>query len=211
MSVSMSSSAWDDRYAASDAVWSRTPNMWVEQVTADLAAGTALDLAAGEGRNSIWLAERGWRATAVDFSAVALDRAHAWATDRLGPDVDRLTTVTADLLDYRPTATYDLVLVVYLQLAAEQRRAILRCAASAVANEGTLLVIAHDSENITRGYGGPQDPAVLYTAEDVAADVAGLGLVPVRLERVTRSVATSDGARDALDALAVLRRPGRGG
>jgi SAM-dependent methyltransferase len=204
--MSMSSDSWDERYSASSAVWSTTPNMWVEQVSAGLPAGTALDLAAGEGRNAIWLVEHGWRATAVDFSAVALERARSCAVDRLGPAADQLTTVTADLLDYEPEATYDLVLVVYLQLAAEQRRDVLRRAASAVADEGTLLVVAHDSHNLSGGYGGPQDPALLYTADDVAADLADTGLSAVRLEQVRRRVETAEGPRDALDALAVLHR-----
>jgi len=205
--MSMTSGMWDERYAASEAVWSTTPNMWVEQVTTSLPVGTALDLAAGEGRNALWLAERGWQATAVDFSSVALDRARQWAQQRLGEDASRLTTVVADLREYRPDPTFDLVLVVYLQLPRELRRPILRMAAGAVAAGGTLLVVAHDSENLAAGFGGPQDPAVLYSARDVAADVEGLGLVAERLEQVRRDVPTDGGVRTALDAVAVLRRP----
>ena len=68
-------------------------------------------------------------------------------------------------------------------------------------------MVAHDSTNLTDGVGGPQDPRVLYTAQDVADDVAGLGLRPVRLERVRRPVTMPDGAqREALDALALFRR-----
>jgi len=204
--ASMTSQMWNERYAASQAVWSITPNVWVEQVAADLPAGTALDLAAGEGRNALWLAERGWRATAVDFSAVALDRARTWAAQRLGPGADRLATVVADLLEYTPDAQFDLVLVVYLQLPADQRGTILRTAARAVAPGGHLLVVAHDSDNLAHGYGGPQDPAVLYTAEDVTADVAGLGLDVVRAEAVRRPVDTPAGPRHAIDVLAVFSR-----
>ena len=123
----MDSSHWDERYAASDLVWSATPNMWVEQLTADLTPGTAVDLAGGEGRNALWLAERGWQATVVDFSQVALDRAQQWAAERLGADAHRLRTEQADLLAYAPPArAYDLVLVVYLQVPADQRRPVMR-------------------------------------------------------------------------------------
>ena len=199
---------WDERYAANDAVWSRTPNVWVEQVTSGLMPGNALDLAAGEGRNGLWLAENGWDATAVDFSQVALDRAATWAAQRLGDGPGRLITVVADLLEYRPTSTFDLVLVVYLHLPAAQRRKVLRQAAAPAVGPGSLLlVVAHDSTNLTDGVGGPQDPGVLYTAQDVADDIAGLGLAPVRLERVRRLVTTPDGAqREAVDALALFGR-----
>ena len=64
----MDADAWDQRYAASELVWSREPNQFVASELADLPPGTAVDLAAGEGRNAIWLASRGWSATAVDFS-----------------------------------------------------------------------------------------------------------------------------------------------
>ena len=67
----MDSQGWNDRYARKDLVWSADPNALVAAETAVLSPGRALDLASGEGRNAIWLAERGWRVTAVDFSAVA--------------------------------------------------------------------------------------------------------------------------------------------
>ena len=71
----MDAEQWDQRYDQADLVWSAAPNRWVEEVTGSLSPGRVLDLAAGEGRNALWLAGRGWRATAVDFSRVALDRA----------------------------------------------------------------------------------------------------------------------------------------
>ena len=54
----MDATLWDDRYAASDLVWSAEPNPTVATLPADLPPGRALDVAAGEGRNAIWLAER---------------------------------------------------------------------------------------------------------------------------------------------------------
>ena len=66
---------WDERYSGSDLVWSATPNRWVADFAAGLVPGRALDVAGGEGRNSLWLIESGWDATIVDFSEVALDRA----------------------------------------------------------------------------------------------------------------------------------------
>jgi hypothetical protein len=48
-------------------VWSAEPNAFVAAETAALAPGRALDLAGGEGRNAIWLAERGWRVMLVEF------------------------------------------------------------------------------------------------------------------------------------------------
>ena len=211
------STAWDDRYAAVDLVWSATPNAVVARETADLPPGRALDLAAGEGRNAIWLAERGWRVTAVDFSAVATDRTRRLAAERLGTQAARVEAVTADLMTWSPEpGGADLVVLAYLQLGAEQRRHAHRLAATALAPGGTFLLVAHHSDNLTEGVGGPQDAGVLFTEADVVADLDGTGLVVDRAERVERVVVAegagthrAGGAADrvALDVLVRAQRP----
>lgn len=204
----MDSVQWDQRYAASDLVWSATPNMWVEEVASALAPGRALDLAAGEGRNALWLVEQGWEATAVDFSPVATERSLAWAKERLGAAAPRFTAYTADLLQLRPTDQgFDLVMVVYLQIPAEDRWLVLRAAVQSVAPGGRLLVVAHHSDNLDDGVGGPQDPGVLYSQADVVDDLDGTGFVIERAERVLRPVQTADGPLRAIDTVVVARRP----
>lgn len=198
---------WDERYASTELVWSADPNLFVRDEVAGLAPGRALDLAAGEGRNSIYLASIGWRVTAVDFSAVALDKGRRLAAGlEDASSADRLEWVVADLRTYAPeAAAYDLVLLCYLQLPAADRAAALRAATSALAPGGTLLVIAHALANLTEGTGGPQDPSVLYEPGDVVEALpAEAGLVIERADRVTRPV---EGHRDAIDTLVRARRP----
>jgi hypothetical protein len=96
------------------------------------------------------------------------------------------------------------VLLVYLQLPGGERQQIVRAAAEAVAPGGTFLLVAHDSRNLEHGYGGPKEPAVLYTAEDVVADLNGLEVE--RAELVERSVDAPEGEQVALDALVRARR-----
>ena len=183
-------------------MWSAAPNQWVEQLTADLPVGRVLDLAGGEGRNALWLADRGWQATVVDFSQVALDGVRELAAKRFGAGDQRVTILQADARTYQPTpGSFDLVLLVYLHVPADDRRTVARSAASAVAPGGRLLVVAHDSKNLVGGFGGPQDPRLLYTADDVAADLIGTGLAIERSEAVLRTVVTDDGLRDAIDAV----------
>ena len=195
---------WNRRYAGTELLWTARPNRFLVGEADDLRPGRALDLACGEGRNAVWLAEQGWRVTGVDFSDVALAKARELAAAR-GVEAD---WVQADLLDYRPERrAYDLVLLFYLQLPADQRREIVRAAADAVAAGGTLLVVAHDSSNLEHGHGGPKEAAVLYTAADVVSDLDGSRLEIERAEWVERPVATTDGDETALDALVRARRP----
>ena len=87
----------------------------------------------------------------------------------------------------------------YLPLPALQRRAVFERAAAAVAPGGTLLVVGHDSTNPGCGWGGPQDPDVLYGPEDISVDVDELQIVTA--ERVKRHVRTDEGDKVAIDAL----------
>jgi SAM-dependent methyltransferase len=178
------------------------PNRFVFAELAALAPGRALDLGCGMGRNAVWLAEGGWDVTAVDFSDVAVRRARRLAARR-GVRVEWLR---ADLRNYAPPeGAFDLVLLAYVHLPREERRLVLRRAAAALAPGGTLLAVGHDLRNLTEGWGGPSNPDVLYTPDDLVADLEGLAIE--RAERVTRTVETDEGEAEAVDALVRAQRP----
>jgi SAM-dependent methyltransferase len=192
---------WDARYAAADLVWSAEPNRFVEAETKHLSPGRALDLAAGEGRNAIWLAERGWVVTAVDYSRVALDKAASIAAAHNVA----IETVEADVTTYEPDAgAFDLVLVAYLQTPVTDRVAWVRHAMNALKPGGTLLIVGHDRTNLEHGYGGPQDPEVLATPDGLASMLDGLEIE--KAECVERVVDTPEGARVAIDHVVRARR-----
>ena len=194
---------WDDRYASTDLVWTAEPNVFVVRELAGLQPGRALDLGAGEGRNAIWLAEHGWQVTAVDFSGVALAKAAQLAAGR---GVTGITWDAADLRGYQPPpGSFDLVLLAYIHLPPAESDALLHAAATALAPGGTLLVIGHDRDNIAHGYGGPQEPTVLYQAAEVVAALPGLIIVQAGQER--RPVPADDGERTAIDTLVRAQRP----
>jgi SAM-dependent methyltransferase len=159
---------WNARYAAEE-LWPVEPNVYVAEVVPGLAPGRALDVACGEGRNAIWLAQQGWDVTAFDFADVAIERARTRA-EQAGVDI---AFTVADALDAdMPRASFDLVLLCFLQLPDKERRPVWARAAQAVAPGGTLLVIGHDTRNVTDGVGGPKDAAVCYTAADITAVVS---------------------------------------
>jgi SAM-dependent methyltransferase len=187
---------WDRRYADSEFLWTVEPNRFVVQELHDLPPGRALDLACGEGRNAVWLAQQGWRVTAVDFSPVGLAKARRLA-DARGVNV---RWVLADLMQYQPQPSgYELVLVAYLHVAPTERAAVLRTACSGLATGGEILVVGHDVTNLTEGVGGPQDPALLYSPATIAAELPGLAVQ--RAERVRRPVDVNGQLHDAIDTL----------
>jgi SAM-dependent methyltransferase len=180
---------WDQRYAEKQQ-WSSDPNALVAELLTDLPPGDAVDLAAGEGRHALWLACRGWRVTAVDFSEVGLARG------RSQPGAERVTWVTADVLGWSaPPESLALVLLAYLHLPVEEFVGLLRRAVGWLRPGGRLLSLGHDVDNLNHGVGGPQVPEILHSVERLNA-IAGL-LDVDRFEQVTRQ--TPDGA--AVDTL----------
>lgn len=192
----MDSATWDQRYGGADFVWKTEPNQFLVVEAADMAPGRALDLACGEGRNAVWLAERGWRVTGVDFSPVGLAKAGRLAKEH---DVE-VEWVEADVVEWEPPgAAFDLVIVFYLHLSAIERRRVLAHAQDALAPGGTLLVVGHDTSNLIHGYGGPQDPTVLFTPDEIALELDRLRIT--RADHVERHVDTDQGPKVAIDAL----------
>jgi len=195
----MNSDDWDTRYreaAQSRAtVWSLEPNEWVVEVLADMTPGVAVDLAAGEGRNALWLASLGWQVTAVDFAGVGL-AAGAARAEQSGVVV---SWRQADATTWASAEPVDLVLIAYLQLPRAELARVIRNATSALAPGGTLALIAHDRANTV---GGPQDPDVLTTVADLTDAATGLDIVDCR----QRERVTSNGT--ALDTVLIARAMG---
>lgn len=178
----MDATAWDERYAGTERLWSAGPNRFLPDLVKSLPKGRALDLACGEGRNAIWLAQEGWQTVGVDFSVTAIER--AWDAARaFHCDCD---FVVADLRDWKVTGDFDLITEFYLHVPKSELRVIRHRAIEALRPAGRYIVVGHDVENLERGIGGPQDPSLLHTIESVSADLDGLEIeVADQLRRPT--------------------------
>jgi SAM-dependent methyltransferase len=195
---------WDEKYAGIEFQSALPPSQFVAAELAGLAPGRALDLAAGHGRHTVWLAEHGWQVTAVDFSRVGLDKARELSAAR-GVGDGQVDWVVADLDDYRPAReAFDLVLMAYFQVGAVLRAKVLAGAATALAPGGTLLAVGHDLTNLAEGVGGPRYPEVLYTPEEITAELRGLRIV--RAGRVRRAVEHDGIPATAIDTLVRAER-----
>ncbi len=158
-------SRWNKRYAAKELIWSAGPNALLASELTGLSPGRALDAACGEGRNGLWLAEQGWTVTAVDFSDVAISKGRQIA-ERRGLQLDwQVADISRDPI---PQRHYDLVVVLYLHTDSTERALWLPRLIGAVAPGGTFFYLGHDPENIAHGQGGPQDPDLLPSADEIA-------------------------------------------
>ena len=164
--------AWDARYAAQPWMFGQAPNRYLESWGPRLPArGRALALGDGEGRNGVWLAERGLEVTAVDWSATGLGRATALAESR----GVRLATHAADLVQWSwPDAGFDLIAWIFLHLPPADREVVAARAVQALAPGGMLVLECFSPAQNGRRSGGPREPALLWTR--AMADTAFAGL-----------------------------------
>jgi SAM-dependent methyltransferase len=156
--------AWDERYRSQPEIWSGDPNAALVAEVADLPPGTALEAGAGEGGDAFWLASRGWKVTAADISAVAIERAAKRASER-GLTIDWLR---ADLATVPAPGTYDLVTAHFLHVPKPEQPSLFRHLATAVAPGGTLLIVGHDVRDMAEmGHSGLDEYG--WTADGVTA------------------------------------------
>ncbi|MHB8189570.1 MAG: class I SAM-dependent methyltransferase [Ferrimicrobium sp.] len=194
----MDSAQWDERYQSTDQLWSDRPNQFLAPSIEHLTPGDALDVAAGEGRNALWLARHGWRTTAVDFSSVACQR----SAKRAEAEQLELATVHADLREWEPPArAFDLICVFYYHPPRSERIALFGRLMDALRPGGTFLAVGHDRRNVAEGTGGPQDPRVLWDAAELIEDLKG----PLIVEQA-RCIPRSVEDLVALDTIVQIRR-----
>ena len=190
-SADLDAAGWDERYRAKDRLWSAAANLFVADRLSTMVPGTGLDLAAGDGRNAIWLAERGWSVTAIDFSEVAVERGRTLT--------DRVDFVVGDVRTWSSDESFDLVLISYLHLPMDEMRSVVASASARLASGGELFMIGHDRSNIERGTGGPQDPEILWSVGEVTSRIDSLTVIEAQVVR--RPVETENGQISARDAL----------
>lgn len=191
---------WDARYRKAPDLWTHEPNALLAQFAAPLQPGRAVDVGAGDGRNAIWLATHGWGVTAIDVSAVALERASQRADARGA----RLECVVADWRDHPlGEASLELVVVSFMHPQPGDRDALFGRAARALVAGGHLFTVGVALAD--HGRRGPPDADRLYTPQRLRDSLHGLDVV--RCEEHSYEQHDSSGRRTVTDVVAIARRP----
>ncbi|MCB1246472.1 MAG: class I SAM-dependent methyltransferase [Acidimicrobiia bacterium] len=195
----MDSAAWNARYEAAGLVWSRGPNQFLPGLVEGVIPGSALDLACGEGRNALWLAEEGWEVTAVDFSDVGIDKAKALTPTPLD---GHISWVVGDVTEWEPEQSFDLIAVFYLHLPRDAFTRLLDRAVGWIAPGGRLVGVGHAVRNLADGVGGPQVPDILWDEDLFTPALDDFE----RLELGERLRVVDDLDRPAIDLVVNARR-----
>lgn len=168
---------WDERYSSDDYAYGTEPNAFLAARASRLPRGRMLCLGEGEGRNAVWLAEQGHEVTAVDASAVGLEKARRLAASR----GTTITTVHADLAEYpiEPGA-WDGIVSIFCHLPLTLRADLHRRCVAGLRPGGLMLLEAYTPRQVGRGTGGPPSAELMMDAQTLRAELAGLDLMELQ-------------------------------
>lgn len=165
---------WDARYVGGEYVFGLEPNRWLAAHEHLLRRRMRAFLPGdGEGRNGVWLAERGLAVTTVDASPVGVDKARQLAASR-GVKLD---SHVADLREWKyPASAYDLVVLAFVHVEAGERAGLHAEVAATLCPGGHLLLEGFTPAHLGRK-GGPKTADRMFTAPILADDFSALDIL----------------------------------
>ena len=203
----MDAKYWDDKYETPDYIYTKVVNRFVKEYCEPLTPGTALDIAGGEGRNTVWLATQGWRVENVDFSQNALDKCVALAKEE-GVE-GFIDTNCASVLEFEPNETpVDLAVIAYLQIPQKDLEVAIKRVAKHVKPGGHLMGVWHSRDNLEHSFGGPRDPEVLPNPELITKYLEGEGFEILDCRNRDGQIQTREGLKPSVTAVLFARKLG---
>jgi cyclopropane fatty-acyl-phospholipid synthase-like methyltransferase len=169
---------WEERYSTPDYLFGREPARFLVEHADLLRPGqTALAVADGEGRNSVFMARKGLKVTALEYAPSALRKARALA-DEAGVSVEFREV---DVLEHDWAETFDLVVGIFIQFVGpEARPALFEGMKQSVKPGGLILLHGYTPRQVDYGTGGPPYPENMYTEAQLRADFAGWEILECR-------------------------------
>ena len=198
----MDKAFWDSKYSVDEYVYTKDVNRFVQEHLSDLSPGKMIDLAGGEGRNTVFFAERGWQAENIDLSSVGLEKCQKLAAEKNVSDL--VFTTNASALDFvSQLAPVDLGVCAYLQIPqAELTIAITRLVEN-IKPGGVFFGVWHALENLKDGFGGPQNPEVLPWETSMTSLLSSLPLKITFVANRDGQVQTKEGLKPSITLTAM--------
>jgi SAM-dependent methyltransferase len=198
----MDKAYWDSKYSVDEYIYTKDVNRFVKEHLTDLAPGKMIDLAGGEGRNTVFFAEKGWQAENVDLSSVGLEKCEKLAAEKKVSDL--VFTTNASALDFESKlAPVDLGLVAYLQIPQADLAVAIERLVFNIKPGGVFFGVWHALENLKDGFGGPQNPDFLPSEESITALLSSLPLEIAFVTNRDGQVQTKEGLKPSITLTAM--------
>jgi SAM-dependent methyltransferase len=162
---------WDERYSAEEYIYGKDPNEFLANAADKIPKGKVLCVAEGEGRNAVFLAERGYEVVAVDASGVGLEKARKLAAER-GVSIQ---TIVSDLshFDIEPES-WDGVVSIFAHLPPSVRKELHKKIVNGLRPGGVLILEAYRPDQLNYKTGGPPTAEFMMTLESLEDELKGL-------------------------------------
>ena len=171
---------WNERFAKPEFAYGKEPNKFFKQEIEKLPPGKLLLLGEGEGRNGVFAALLGWQVDAVDWSEAGKEKADKFAEEKKV----KINYAVKDLSNYTPEENnYDAVGLIFLHLDSELREAVHQKAAASLKSGGVIILESYSKDQIKNNSGGPKNPNLLYSLEEIFSDFADLDIISFSKEK----------------------------
>ncbi len=164
---------WDERYSNPEYVYGTEPNQFLAAHFNKIPKGRVLEIGAGEGRNGVFLAIKGYQVTAVDQSGVGLKKARRLAEEK-GVEIE---TIEANLAEFKiEPGAWDGIVAIFCHLPRDLRSRVFADSIRGLAPNGVFLLEFFTTAQLKYNTGGPKDPTMLYSLTEAMSDFKGLAI-----------------------------------
>ena len=169
----MSESFWNDRYNSNESSYGDDPNQFFKDQLLTLTPGELLLPGEGEGRNALFAAEISWKVSAIDYSKVAQEKALSLARIKNLTIRYEQGDIGSRIL---PSDQYDAIALIYVHLPDKERKHLHRQCVNALKPGGTIIMEAFSQGQEKYSSGGPKDPGLLYSLDDLEKEFQALNV-----------------------------------
>jgi hypothetical protein len=201
----MDKAYWDSKYSVDEYIYTKDVNRFVKEHLSYLAPGKMIDLAGGEGRNTVFFAEKGWQAENVDLSSVGLEKCEKLAAEKSVAELVFTTNASALVFESK-LAPADLGVVAYLQIPQAELAVAIERLVSNIKPGGVFFGVWHALENLKDGFGGPQNPDFLPSEESMTALLSSLPLEIAFVTNRDGQVQTKEGLKPSITLTAMATK-----
>jgi SAM-dependent methyltransferase len=172
---------WNERFAKTEFAYGKEPNQFFKQEIDKLPPGKLLLLGEGEGRNGVYAATKGWKVEAIDWSEKGKEKAEKLARE----NGVKIEYTVADLSEYKPKENfYDAVGLIFLHLPPELREWVHLNTTNSLKSGGVVILESYSKDQIKNSSGGPKDPDLLHSLEEIFTDFSDLDIKTFSKEKI---------------------------
>jgi cyclopropane fatty-acyl-phospholipid synthase-like methyltransferase len=178
---------WNDRYGGAEYAYGKEPNVFFKEQLDLLPSGKILLPAEGEGRNAVYAAEKGWQASAYDWSENACKKAMQLAEEK-NVDIDyQICSLTG--LNFEPES-FDVIALIYVHFPNAIRSMNFERLTSYLKPGGSIILEGFSPNHLhyqakQPSVGGPKSDDFLYSIEDMKLHFDGYRFKTLKQQVVT--------------------------